>query len=139
MFSSRAGLVVSVLMTAIVLSSCRPPKPEYSVDTVDHVMSLDQIRDAKGVVLVDFYADWCPPCRVQGPVIAETKALTGGKAQVLKVDVDNQRDIAERFQIDALPTLVVLKDGQEVKRMKGLQRNAEKLANLLKKQAQQEA
>lgn len=83
------------------------------------------------MMLVDFYADWCVPCRYQAPVIAEVDERVGDKAQVLKVDTDAQPDIANAYQIEAIPTLIVFEDGVEVQRMKGLQRDADTLVDLL--------
>jgi len=133
--------VASVAAGLLVLSACRPPDPEYgspSADSVALAESVEQVRAAQGVTLIDFYADWCPPCRVQGPVIAEVDQRIGGQAQVLKVDVDRQKELADEFRIEVLPTLVVLKDGQEVRRMEGLQRDADDLIELLQKVAQTE-
>ena len=63
-------------------------------------------------VLVDFWATWCGPCRMIGPVIEELAAEYKGKAKVCKVDVDEQPEIAERFQVMTIPTVIVFKHGQ---------------------------
>ena len=76
---------------------------------------------AKGVALVDFWAEWCPPCRMQGPVVEKIAEEYAGRAVVGKVDTDSNPNTAAKFGIQSIPTLVVLKDGVEAKRMVGLQ------------------
>ena len=84
--------------------------------------SLDQIvQQAPGVVLLDFYADWCGPCRKQGKTLHQLEATAKQLgATIIKVDVDQHKKIAQRFQAERLPTLVVLKKGQTLKRKVGL-------------------
>lgn len=84
--------------------------------------SLDQIvQQAPGVVLLDFYADWCGPCRKQGKTLHQLESTANQLgATIIKVDVDQHKEIAQRFQAERLPTLVVLKDGRTVKRKIGL-------------------
>lgn len=63
-------------------------------------------------VLVDFWATWCGPCRMIGPIIEELAAEYKGKAKVCKVDVDEQPEIAQRFQVMTIPTVIVFKNGE---------------------------
>lgn len=74
-----------------------------------------------GVTLVDFGAPWCGPCRSQEPVITELEAAYQDRASVLKVDIDDQRDLALRYKVQSIPTLIVFKNGREFKRFVGLQ------------------
>jgi thioredoxin 1 len=74
------------------------------------------IKDGK--VLVDFYADWCPPCRMLSPIIEEIESKK--IVRVLKVNVDELRDLALRYQIFSIPTLIIFKDGREADRIIGL-------------------
>ena len=69
-------------------------------------------------VLVDFYADWCPPCRILSPIIEEIENKKIIK--VLKVNVDELRDLAIKYQILSIPTIIIFKDGREVDRIIGL-------------------
>ncbi len=76
---------------------------------------------AKGVVLIDFWAPRCPPCRVQGPIIDRIATAMSGKAKVGKYNVDEESEIADRFGFKSIPTLIILKDGVEIERFTGLQ------------------
>ena len=81
--------------------------------------SFDQVI-AEGVCLVDFWAPWCGPCRMVGPVVDELAEELDGQARVLKVNVDEAPDLAARFGVQAIPYLVVLKDGEMVDRHVGV-------------------
>ena len=74
----------------------------------------EQVEGSKGVVLVDFWATWCPPCKIMNPILAELATAYSGKMTVAKVDVDDNRALAERFKIQSIPTLVLFKDGKAV-------------------------
>ena len=79
-----------------------------------------EIEKAKGVCLVDFWAEWCAPCRMVRPTVAELSTTYAGKAKVCKLDTDAHRDTAAKFGITAIPTLIVFKDGEPVKRFVGV-------------------
>ncbi len=81
-------------------------------------------------VLVDFYADWCGPCRIQGPKLDEVARRMDGRAIVAKVDVDREPELARSFGVQSIPTLVVLKAGKVVQKMVGV-RDADTLVHLL--------
>ena len=72
-------------------------------------------------VLVDFYAQWCGPCRLQSPVLDELANESGGTYQVVKVDVDKDPELATKFNVTALPTLMLFAGGQVMERYVGLQ------------------
>jgi thioredoxin 1 len=72
-----------------------------------------------GVVLVDFWAGWCMPCKMLAPIINEVAEEVDGVAKVGKVDVEVQREVASRYSIRSIPTLIIFKDGKEVKRFVG--------------------
>jgi thioredoxin 1 len=73
-----------------------------------------------GVVLVDFYADWCGPCRMMTPVLEKVAKEVKGHAIVGKLDIDSAQKIAAQFQVTSIPTLILYKAGKEVGRLVGL-------------------
>ena len=77
---------------------------------------------ASGVTLVDFWAPWCGPCRMQGPILEQIVGAVAGRATIAKVNVDEAQDIAVKYSIRNIPALLVFKDGQVVKSFTGLQR-----------------
>lgn len=75
---------------------------------------------SSGVTLVDFYADWCGPCQMIAPIIEELANEMNGKATVAKVDVETAQTTASNFQVTSIPTLILFKDGKELKRVIGV-------------------
>lgn len=75
---------------------------------------------SSGLVLVDFWATWCGPCRMQAPVLDELDEKLGSKVKVCKIDVDDHPDIAQRFGVFSIPTLVVFRDGNMIRKEVGL-------------------
>lgn len=79
---------------------------------------------AKNVELLDFYADWCGPCKVMGPIIAEIEKEYGDKLKVTKYNVDQAQDEASKYNVMSIPTLLILKDGKVVNQLIGAQPKA---------------
>ena len=73
-----------------------------------------------GVHLVDFWAEWCGPCRTQGPIVEQLAQDFSGKAGIGKIDVDAEPEISQAFAIHSIPTLILFKDGKEVSRFVGV-------------------
>jgi thioredoxin 1 len=78
-----------------------------------------------GVTLIDFHAQWCAPCRMLAPLLEEVAKEVKGKASIGKVDIDTEHKTAEHFQITSVPTLVLVKNGKELKRLVGLRKASE--------------
>ena len=88
------------------------------------------ISNSSTPVLVDFWSEGCGPCRMLSPVLDELAAEQSGKAVVAKVNIGDSPELAARFGITAVPTLIVFKNGQPVRTMRGVQSRRELLASL---------
>ena len=75
---------------------------------------------SSGVALVDFWAEWCGPCKMQLPIIEEFSSEMEGKATIGKVNVDEELELAQSFGIQSIPTLILFKNGKPVKKLVGL-------------------
>ena len=102
------------------------------VQTITSESEFDSVTQS-GVVLVDFFAPWCGPCKRLAPILEEIAAAGTGK--IAKVDIDVLGTLAQKFSVDSVPTLIVFKDGQVTQRFVGLQQ-ADTLKNALLKAAQ---
>lgn len=78
-----------------------------------------EVLDSKELVLVDFFATWCGPCKMMAPVIDQLAEEMDGKAKVFKIDVDEARDLAAKYRIMSVPTLMFFKNGEVVDQIMG--------------------
>lgn len=79
----------------------------------------DEVLDYKGVTLVDFWAPWCGPCRMVGPVVEELSTEYAGKIKVAKLNTDEEMALAAQYSIMSIPTLMIFKDGKPVDKIVG--------------------
>ena len=98
------------------------------------VLSIDKnnfetIKNSKGMVLLDFYADWCGPCRMVSPIVEEI-ARENPQFTIGKINVDNEPELAGAFSVTSIPTLVVIKDGVIINQSAGARPKSQILAML---------
>ena len=82
----------------------------------------DSVLDAKQPVLVDFWAQWCGPCRSLAPIVDALAKQYAGTARIMKLNVDDNPEVVERYGVQAIPTLILFRDGQEKQRLIGVAR-----------------
>ena len=82
--------------------------------------SFNKIIQSETPVLIDFYADWCAPCKMMTPILKDIKSELGDRLKVVKIDVDNNNAIAGKFQIRGVPTMMLFKEGQVLWRQSGV-------------------
>ncbi len=130
--------LVLILAAFVFVTGCgpRPTAPESSLgdsgdsgkaDTIGRhfAVALNEeafdkmVLETPGVALVDFWAEWCGPCRAIAPAVEAVARKYDGKALVGKVDVDSQGDLAKKYNINAIPALLVFKDGEVVEEIVG--------------------
>jgi len=78
-----------------------------------------EVVNADKPVLVDFWAEWCGPCRMIAPVLEKLAEEYAGSLKIAKLDVDNNPEVAEQFEVMSIPTMILFKDGKPVERMVG--------------------
>lgn len=121
MKSLRIWGMMLPLVLAVPLTACSRSAnvaEEAKAENIVTITSVEQfdaaVANTAGLVLVDFWATWCPPCRYMNPILAETAAEQPDGLTVLKVDVDNNRELAERYKVGSIPTFVLFKAGKAV-------------------------
>ena len=89
--------------------------------------SFKELINQKTPVLVDFYADWCGPCKMQTPILENVAKQLNGKAKIIKVDVDKNESAASKYQVNSIPTLILFKEGEVKWRQAGVANESELL------------
>lgn len=126
------GIVVAYLifriykMRHVMGGAAGPESSEHTIELTDKNFN-DEIKS--GVTLVDFWASWCAPCRMQGPIVNELANEMHEQAKIAKLDVDSNQGTAKKYGIRSIPTILIFKNGKVVKQFVGV-----KSKNELKKE-----
>ena len=94
------------------------------METINEVINSDQL------VLVDFFATWCQPCKMMHPILEQVKEVLGDRIRIIKVDVDKNDVIANQYRIQSIPTLMLFRQGEQLWRTSGVVQKAELLATI---------
>jgi thioredoxin 1 len=125
------GAVMGVLLVSVF---SRTPKDTEESSNIVHINSEHdfeaQVLNASGIFLVDLFSNRCPPCRVLAPTISSLADRYAGKVTVCKVDLDRAPVVAQRYGVSAIPTVLIINNGKEIKRLVGLQSKTEYIALL---------
>jgi thioredoxin len=112
--------------TPLDISTARPAGP---IPVTDQTFA-EQVERSQIPVLLDLWADWCGPCHMLAPTVDQISTELAGKVKVAKLNIDENPNIANKFGVRSIPTLLVLKDGREVDRLVGVQPKQEILRRL---------
>lgn len=122
------GLIIALVVIAVVaillVRSYNKMKNAPAVadsELIEHLTAQNFAHKTKnGVVLVDFWADWCMPCKMMAPILNEVAGAMEGTATIYKLNVDEQQQVAAKYGIRNIPTMILFKDGKEVERIIGV-------------------
>lgn len=122
------GLIIAIVVIAVVailiMRSYNKMKNAPAVadsELIEHLTAQNFAHKTKnGIVLVDFWADWCMPCKMMAPILNEVAQATDGTASIYKLNVDEQQQVAANYGIRNIPTMILFKDGKEVERIIGV-------------------
>lgn len=95
--------------------------------------NFDTIISSEKPVLIDFFATWCGPCKMLSPVLKEVKDSLGERISILKIDVDKNQQIASKYQVRGVPTMILFQDGKQLWRQSGVLSKEEIIKVILEK------
>jgi thioredoxin 1 len=102
------------------------------IKKLDKETFVNEVENGSGITLVDFYADWCGPCKMLGPIVEEVAKEYDGRVTFAKLNVDDEQELAIKYQVVSIPMLLLFKDGQKVDASLGLI-GADEIKNMLDK------
>jgi thioredoxin 1 len=134
------GLIIALVVIAVVvilfMRSYNKMKNAPAVadsELIEHLTAQNfDHKTKKGVVLVDFWADWCMPCKMMAPILNEVAEATDGTATIYKLNVDEQQQVAAQYGIRSIPTMILFSDGKEVERIIGVKSKEAVIASINK-------
>ena len=91
-----------------------------------------EVVNNAGITVVDFFADWCGPCRKMGPILEEVEKELASNVKFTKINTDNNIEMAKKYQVSGLPTLMIFKNGEPAERMVGLMPKTSIITNIEK-------
>jgi thioredoxin 1 len=98
--------------------------------------SFENIIKSEKPVLVDFFATWCGPCKVLGPILKEVKDNLGDRISIIKIDVDKNQQVASQYQVRGVPTMILFQNGKQLWRQSGVVQKADIIKVVLEKSNQ---
>ena len=117
--------VIGMIILSIYLNNMNKVEISKEEDNTMEIMKVtsanfeEEVLNSEKTVLIDFYADWCGPCKAYSPIV-ESVASENEDIKVVKINVDEAQDVAIKYQVMSIPTTVVIKNGQEVNRAVGM-------------------
>lgn len=103
--------MIRTLCAILIAATCALGAAEHARVITSATQFDELIAATKGTVIVDFHAEWCGPCKMLGPVLEEVAAESGGKVTLFKIDVDQVPELAQRYEINAIPAVYRFEDG----------------------------
>ncbi len=118
------AIVVIAVLAVLFIRSYNKMKNAPAVEDselIEHLTAQNfEHKTKSGVVLVDFWAAWCMPCKMMAPILNEVAIATEDEAKIYKLNVDEQQQVAAKYGIRNIPTMILFKDGKEIERIIGV-------------------
>jgi|APLak6261695196_1056220.scaffolds.fasta_scaffold08239_1 thioredoxin 1 len=92
----------------------------YQTKNIEKMNNFNQIIKSEKPVLVDFFATWCGPCQMLGPILKQVKDSLGDRVSIIKIDVDKNQLIASQYQVRGVPTMILFQNGKQLWRQSGV-------------------
>ena len=102
------------------------------LEKIDSKNFEEKVTQTENLVLIDFFATWCGPCRMLSPILEGVKDEIGNKVDMYKLDIDADLEIAKTHNVLSVPTLLIFKDGEEVDRLVGLRKKSQIISSIEK-------